>query len=420
MRAVNSTWKIVVVLVTWAGLATGCLGPGKWFPDPHPPAPGVLLQQYLARRGGDERAQPPRIPEIPARKKARMCCAFGTDLRVKMGDLPIPFLKVGHVLDLGELGPHRYDGATAAIDDRRARAFPGGESNGLMYTCHGGFIDTAHVRETVDWTAYFISVLDRHLETGTTVTLSPEGAERRLVLHPVPPELVEEFGRDAVIVALAQWIAYQGSVWHEIAQWYGWSLVTLYPETLSGFSPEDPISNAIGVNLLSGIDIEQCLASEKTYNAHVDQLIRKRLAELRPVSADLGEAMVAAVDDAWWDSKASLPDNALVRRRYLDTDTELGAWLVPDHLKTPELRARLAEQCGEHPEPAVVRVPDSLGGIPFGDLATLEIVPSGNTAEQPVFEHLTLPITQADFPRLMEDITASVHAQFGPRADRPD
>lgn len=420
MRAVKYTGKIFVALATLVGLATGCLGPGKWFPDPHPPAPGVLLQQRFG--GDDARAlrATSRIPEIPARRKPRMCCAFGTDLRVKMGDMVIPFLKVGRVLDLGELGPHRYDGATAAIDDRRANAFPGGESNGLMYTCHGGFIDTAHVRETVDWTAYFISVLDRHLETGTEIALSPEGATRRLIVHPAPPELIERFGRDAVIVALAQWIAYQGSVWHEIAQWYGWSLVTIYPETLSGFSPEDPISNAIGVNLLSGVDIEQCLSSEKTYNSHIDQLIRKGLAELVPVSADVGEQVVAAVDDFWWDSTASLPDNALVRRRYLDTDTELEAWLLPDRLATPELRARLAEQCGESPEPAVVRVADSLGGVPFGELATLEIMPAGKPAEQPIFRTMSLPITQDDFPRLMAEITAEIHAQLGPDADRPD
>jgi len=420
MRAVKSTGRIAVALATLVGLSVGCLGSGKWFADPHPPAPGVLLQQRLARAGSADRSTPPRIPEIPARRKPRMCCAFGTDLRVKMGDLVIPFLKVGRVLDVDELGPHRYDGATAAIDDRRANAFPGGESNGLLYTCRAGFIDTAHVRETVDWTAYFISVLDRHLETGTEIDLSPEGAKRRLVLRPVPPELIERYGRDDVIVALAQWIAYQGSVWHEIAQWYGWSLVTLYPETLSGFSPEDPISNAIGVNLLSGVDIEQCLSSEKTYNADVDQLIRKGLEELGPVSADVGQAVVDAVDHDWWDSAASLPDNALVRKRYLDTDTELEAWLLPDRLASPELRQRLAEQCGEHPQPAVIRVADSIGGVPFSALATLEITPTGNTAEQPIFRELPVPITQQDFPRLMEDVTAAVHAQLGPNADRPD
>lgn len=420
MRAVKSTGKITIGLLALAGLVSGCLGPGKWFVDPHPAAPGVLLMRKLATPESPDFYTPPRIPEIPVRQKARMCCAFGTGLGVKMGELVVPFVKVGHVLDLQDLGPHRYDGATAAIDDRRANAFPRGEANGLMYTCNAGFIDTAHVRETVDWTAYFISQLDRHLEEGAEIDLTSEGADRRLVIHPVPAELIERYGRDEVIVALAQWVAYQGSVWHEIAQWYGWSLVTMYPETLSGFSPEDPISNAIGVKLLSGIDVEQCLASEKTYNAHVDQLIRKGLAELNPVSAEVGEQVVQAADQVWWDSAAKLPENALVRRRYLDIDTDLEAWLLPDRLASPELRAELAAQCGENPQPARIHIPDSLGGVPFEQLVSLEITPTGQTAEQPIFRGMTFPITQADFPRLMEDVTASTLALFGSRANLPD
>ena len=418
LRAVTSLTKITIGLSAVVWLGTGCLGSGRWFPDPHPPAPGVLLMQKLAPDSALDFG-PTRIPEIPARRKARMCCAFGTDMTVKVGEWVLPFLKVGQIKDLTGLGPHRYDGATAAIDDSRQGAFPGGEANGLMYTCNGGFIDTAHVRETVDWAAYFVSVLDRDLETGTTVELSPEGADRRIVIPPVPPELIAEYGRDELIIGLAQWLSYQGSVWHEIAQWYGWSLVTLYPETLSGFSPEDPISNAIGVNLLSGVDVEQLLSSEKTYNAHVDQLIQRGLEDLNPVSADLAADVVQAVDGVWWDSQASLPDNEIVLRRYLDIDTELEAWLMPEHVGSPDVRARLDEQCGENPEPAKIHIRDSVGGVPFDELATFEIMPTGKTAEQPVFRQMTLPISQRDFPHLVEEITAKTRAELGPRADLP-
>ncbi|MFP6640431.1 MAG: DUF4056 domain-containing protein, partial [Myxococcota bacterium] len=246
-------------------LVGSCLGSGQWYRGQDRAAPGDLLIQQL-ELGGDGKALTSfRVPAVPVRKKFRFCCAFGTNVGVRLGQMPIPFLRVGKVLDLEELGPHRYDGATAAIDDERPGAFPGGEANGMMYTCHGGFLDTAHIREQVDWVAFFVSQLDRHLDTGVEVDLTPEGARRRLVLRPVPPELVERYGRNEVIVAVAQWLAYQGSVWHEIAQWYGWSLVNIYSEKVSGFSPEDPISNAIGLNLLSGADIEKVLESEKTY-----------------------------------------------------------------------------------------------------------------------------------------------------------
>jgi len=410
----------VIVVPILALFATGCLGPGKWRSEIPDPAPLEFVFRDTTLSSREIEGTKQRIPEIPVRKKFRFCCAFGTGLGVKFGQLPLPFVKVGRMVNLSELGPHRYDGATAAIDDRRKNAFPKGEFNGLMYACHGGYIDTAHVREQVDWVAYFISQLDRHLETGAEVELPYEGGHRRLILEPVPPALIDRHGRDAVIVAVAQWLAYQGSVWHEMAQWWGWSLVTFYPEQLSGFSPEDPFSNAIGVKLLTGADVEKILSSEKEYNQSVDQLIRAALADLRPVSNPVGERAVHAVDKIWWDSDARLPEKAVVRRRYLDTDTELEAWLLPDKLADAALRADLAEECGKHPKPAVIRIPESLDGRHFSEFATLEITVTGPVGKQKVFDQIGHTITQADFPELTEHILEENREEFGPRAHLPD
>ena len=409
-----------VVLLCLPLLVGSCLGSGRWYKGQDRSAPGDLLLQQLKMGPDSQSLLPARVPAIPVRKKFRFCCAFGTDLAVRLGQLTIPFLRVGKVLDLEDLGPHRYDGATAAIDDNRRNAFPGGEANGLMYTCQGGFLDTAHIREQVDWVAFFVSQLDRHLATGTEVDLTPEGANRRLVLRPVPPALVERYGRDEVIVAVAQWLAYQGSIWHEIAQWYGWSLVNPFPETLSGFSPEDPISNAIGLNLLSGADLEDVLESENSYNHHVDQLIQTALQKLGPVSAEVGERAIRGVDRVWWNSNARLPDRDLVRRRYMDTDGELEAWLMPETLTSPELKEDLVRACGQDPQPAVFRIPESLGGIHFSEFATLEITPIGKPAQQAIFREIGPSLTQQDFPRIMQDVKAQNTAAFGPRAHLPN
>ncbi len=406
-----------VLLMT---LLVGCLGPGKWYPGEPIPVPAELLRRQFQEIPEPVPENSARIPEIPVRKKFRWCCAFGTDLRVRLGQLPIPWLKVGRVLDLEDLGPHRYDGATAAIDDARENAFPWGEANGLMYTCRAGFLDTAHIREQVDWVAFFISQLDRHLETGASIELTPEGASRRLILRPIPAELIEQHGRDEVIIAVAQWLSYQGSVWHEIAQWYGWSLVNVYPELLSGFSPEDPISNAIGIDLLSGANIEETLSSEMAYNHHVDHLMLQALERLEPVSSELGQKVIDAVDQTWWDSQARLPDNQLVRRRYLDTDNELEPWLLPDRLKTPRLRKELREECGSDPQPAIFRIPESLDGHHFSEFAKLEITPNGVPAQQPIFKLVGSPITQAEFPLLMRDVREQTLRELGPRAHLPD
>ena len=43
----------------------------------------------------------------------------------------------------------------------------------------------------------------------------------------------------SLTMAIARRLAFQLSIWHEIATWYGWSAVPGYPEKLSAFSPED-------------------------------------------------------------------------------------------------------------------------------------------------------------------------------------
>ena len=380
----------------------------------------VVLQDASVSAAGDLDAELVHIPAIPVRKKLRWCCAFGTDLRVRIGKMTLPWIKVGRMLNIDELGPHRYDGATAAIDDRRKNAFPMGEHNGMMYTCRGGFIDTAHVRETVDWAAFFVSEFDRHLEHGTVLELGDEGGDRVVTLTPVPPELIEQYGRDSVAIAMAQWMAHQVMAWHEYAQWYGWSILTLYPETVSGFSPEDIYSNVVGVRLLDDLDIRRSLASEKIYNREIDAKMKRALQDLGAVPKDIGLQAVQAVDQVWWDSDERLPDKGLVRRRYMDTGNELKPWLLPDRYASPELRASLAKQCGDDPSPKIIRVPDSLGGVAFRDHLTLEIRVDDRLAKVPAFRALGRPVNQDDFPVLLDGIREQNRAEFGLRADRPD
>ena len=70
-----------------------------------------------------------------------------------------------------------------------------------------------------------------------------------MVIKPVDPEIVAAHGRRAVAVPLAQWIAFQLSTWHEIATWFGWSALSIFPEEASAFSPEDLYSNLLGIRI---------------------------------------------------------------------------------------------------------------------------------------------------------------------------
>ena len=284
--AISTTWTaaarrpLPLLVAVLALFSPGCMGGGKWDGAAGPPPASERVAAVAVAPGSDRVRRNAGLPELPLRRKIRMCCAFGTDLRVALAGVPLPFVHVGQVLDPDDLGPHRYDGTMAAIDDEREGAFPFGEHNGLVYTCRGGFIDTAHVRETVDWTAFLVTRIDRLLETGGVIELTNEGAARRIVLTPPPTAWIERQGRRRVVLATAQWLSYQISLWHEIAQWYGWSIVGLFPEGVSAFSPEELYSNAVGVRLLDDIDLDVVLASEKIYDRRIDRRTRQSLEEL--------------------------------------------------------------------------------------------------------------------------------------------
>jgi hypothetical protein len=92
------------------------------------------------------------IPPVPIRRRLRPCCAFGADLASKMGPIPVPAFRVGNMLGRDDVGPHTYD--SGLLHFRRSEQQTvalNNEKNGLIYTCRGGFIDTAHVRDYADW-----------------------------------------------------------------------------------------------------------------------------------------------------------------------------------------------------------------------------------------------------------------------------
>ena len=89
--------------------------------------------------------------------------------------------------------------------------------------------------------------------TGATIELPVEGGRRRVVIRPLPPKLLELYSLRRISVNLAQWIAFELSVWHEIATAYGVTSIDLYPEYVSAFSPEDLYSNLLGAKIGGGL-----------------------------------------------------------------------------------------------------------------------------------------------------------------------
>lgn len=239
---------------------------------------------------------PPRI--------IRTCCSYGIDL----GVAGFPAIRKTDITSITDLGPHHYLGHTD-------------EGNGIIYTKRGGFIDLGHLRDCADWTAYLYNLILSNELTGDSITIDfgKEGGSKSLVLI-IPTEFDN---LDAY--QLAGRIAYDLSLWHEIATWFGASYIPMIPERYSSFSPEDLYSNLLGVEL--GIS---ALKSDLEYNDAMTVLITNILDSLESVSTS-AETYLAMekVEDIWWSGEKPLPSKKILLKRYFDSDSILTPWLVP-------------------------------------------------------------------------------------------
>jgi len=296
----------------------------------------------------------------------------------------------------------------------------GRERNGLVYTCRGGFIDTAHVRDYADWAIFLAARIARIALAGGTIELPDEGGSRRVVVRPLPASAIERYGLRPVVVNLAQWLAFELSIWHEIATWYGWSSVPGFSERASAFSPEDLYSNMVGTKLMLAVVYQSQARSEFTYNRAIDAWLAATLGLLGAVPRDLGREVSVAVDGLWWDSKRRLPDPRLVQRRNFGIGSPVRPWLAPERVLPEDLRRRLDEACGGDLTAIDFANPAVRGGVALADYVSLEIeVDDGLAAKEP-FASRGRRISQADLPSIVGIVREQALAELGPRADRPD
>jgi hypothetical protein len=352
------------------------------------------------------------VIEFP--RTRRPCCVLGVDLKVALGRLPIPGIALWNVVDPTEIGPHRYYNGYLSL------RVVGSENNGLVYTCRGGFIDVAHVRDNADNTIALVSAFSRSLETGTTIDLVPQGASRRIQLRPIEAETIERNGRLPLAVAVAQWTAFQIAIWHEIATFYGYGSVDGW-EKISAFSPEDLYSNLIGARLAGAIALAKSAPSELEWDASMNEALRPALEYLEVVPVDQTRAALRAVDGAWWDSTKRIPDWTLVRRRHFEIGPEVHPWRLED--ASPGSRGAIEPlaSCREGDGPLVMQVADEFGGIAFHDYLTTEFQ-VGNALARAGFP-LPRPgsrrVTQDDFPAIIAAIREANARTFGDGADAP-
>jgi hypothetical protein len=364
------------------------------------------------------------IPDLAEPQRLRPCCVFGNDVGVSVGSVPVPGYEVSNVLDLSELGTHNYNNGTLSLQPPgEGRRIVTDEASGILYTCRGGFIDIAHVRDNADRTFYLVAQIGRLPATGGTIPLANEGGERRVVVQPLDASCVRAFGIRDVVTGLAEWLDFQASIWHEIATWYRWSS-TAFSEQPSAFSPEDLYSNLLGVKIAGEVVRRRGAATEEEYDRNVTAILKDALTKLGPLPKDGSRFAFQYVDGIWWDSTKRVPDNLLVRHRNFNTGPRLYPWKLVDAQPSNTLLAtskEYAQACGGDWTPLGLNLPERIGDVPFRQMATLEIHPD----ETLINNGFRFPkpgstvVTPDDFPALIEAIQRACDTEIGAGAGLP-
>ncbi|MEK2174320.1 DUF4056 domain-containing protein [Vibrio parahaemolyticus] len=318
-----------------------------------------------------------RYPQLTVPQNVRPCCAFGDMQKVKIGAVPVPFFRLSNVVELEEIGPHKFACGIYHYTPSSSSALGhgGSENNGILYTQKGGFIDLAHVRDTADDTMGLFFEILANLGQAHRIDLPAELGPRYIEMASFDASSLTDEQRWSVAAHLAARLAYFKAESHETAQWHGYASFSGWPETISAYSLEDLYSNMLGAKIVLNLIQQHKMLSEREYNQNVSLLLNASLQELGVVDKSQSKLVLAAVDGKWWNSHESIPSKFMVLQRHYD----LGDVQTP-HRLTPELLGKensnlqyLAQS------PAIVlTLPKSVESLELDDIAklVLEVAPS--------------------------------------------
>ena len=328
-------------------------------------------------------------------------------MRVKLLGIPVPWYRYKPLRGAADIGPHEYDPGLLQIlpspvdDELRARSdgseHPEREHNGIIYTCRGGFLDTAHIRDFADLTWFLAARVDERLETGGTIELEDYGGRRRVTIRPVRPETIREIGRTRLAIAVAARLSFDLSVWREIATWYGHESVPPWSEKLSSFSPEDLYSNLLGTKLAEGILHTRAIHSRREWDLAMTAWLASAMDALGVVPIETARDLMESLDGTFWSSARRMPDWDITLRRKFDRGPAVEPWVV--HAKESS-----AAPCTADDGPVPIPVQDELAGVSIGGVAEIDVVVSDRLMKHgfPLPRGGDRHIVEADYDDLIE------------------
>lgn len=324
--------------------------------------------------------------------------------RARLGALPFPgATTLFSSCDTTDLGTHHYSG-------RLERPLSVGEgARGIVYTCRAGFLDIAHLRETVDWTWYLRARAQELLAQGGGVsTFTYDKTDFELSVNPpgVMPDIPDHLRRavlEEAAIRIGQRAAYFVQTWHEIESWYGLRTVFFVPEDRSAFTWDDSTSHLVGMEIAARI----IRSHPSDYDAAAAAEIRRTLDDLGTIPASRVEAAALAVSMRWWSGNSPL-------KRDLETGLATGRktpWLVPEFADCPD------------PEPAEFLVPSlaDVQGYDLSDMFELRLTPRTSLLRGRESDPVLAPPLDAErhIPVIIDRIRAEMVAKWGPEVDRP-
>lgn len=315
-----------------------------------------------------EDINPVHLPQFEPPMRLRPCCIFGMDVKVSVKNIPVPIYQVVNIIGKNGLGPHTYDSGFFGGHgtDKKAGTH---ENNGIIYTCRGGFIDTAHVRDYSDLTIFLFFEFYKNLGTSFSIELKGELGPRVILVDPIEVR-GDKFERARVATVLASWTAFQLSLWHEIAQWHGYREFSMFSEETSAYSMEDAYSNLLGISIANGLIYSALLFNDNQYARNFDTWIRATLKALGAVSKKESRMYMQRVDGLWWDSKKRLPDKFLVLKRNYAMSHVQAPFLVPDTIESNKSKP---SPCSSSSAPAIIELEETLYENPVADWVEIQL-----------------------------------------------
>lgn len=286
-------------------------------------------------------------------------------------------------------------------------------SRGHFYTRHGGFLDLAHIRRSIDLTAYVHYRIRECLENKTP-RFSFSGVEKTTYhcrfTYPVFWDGLEKEEREKIIseisIDAAELASFDLSNWREIITWYDFHNVPGMPEKGSAFSYEDVPSHSVGAL----VAVRALRTRGVPYNEAVTRELERELKRLQIVPHEVYLKAMDLVKDRWWGHKTCL-------KRNIDTGQDDGLvapWLVRG------LEPGVAPRPKKYPVPrrdfSLVEGHDCSGMVEF------EYEPHMPKKDR-VLKLLGPDVTRVnpgrDYPLLLEHVHEEIIREFGPNATVP-